>query len=67
MDELSRTPVRLVLKAAQATLAEGMHRLRVASTVHLPEPLVGEGESLAHDMGGLPGGGRGQGGRPVQY
>jgi hypothetical protein len=44
------------LKSAQATLANGIHRLRVASSVSLPGPLVGEGESLAHGTGGLLGG-----------
>jgi hypothetical protein len=57
MDESSCTQARSALKAAQATLSEGINRLRVASTARPPGPLVGEGESLAHGMGGLPGGG----------
>jgi hypothetical protein len=56
MDESSCAPACLVLKADQATLAESIHRLRVTSTARLPEPLVREGESLAHSMGGSPGG-----------
>ena len=43
------------LKAAQATLAEGLTRLRVASTARPPVPSVGEGESLARGMEVLPG------------
>jgi hypothetical protein len=56
MDESApRAPALLALKAAQASLAEGLTRLRVASTARPPTPLVGEGESLAWGLGVLPG------------
>ena len=53
-DSTQRTPALLALKAAQATLAAGLTRLRVASTERPNAPSVGEGESLARVMG-LPG------------
>jgi hypothetical protein len=56
MDESSRAQARSALKAAQATLSEGINRLRVASTARTPGLLAGEGESLAHGIGGSPGG-----------
>jgi hypothetical protein len=49
-----RAPALLALKAAQASLAEGLTHLRVASTAHPPTPSVGEGESLARGFGVLP-------------
>ena len=56
MDESApRAPALSALKAAQASLAESLTRLRVASTAPPPAPLVGEGESLARGMGVLPG------------
>jgi hypothetical protein len=56
MDESApRAPALLALKAAQASLAESLTRLRVASTAPPPAPSVGEGESLARGMGVLPG------------
>jgi hypothetical protein len=57
MDKSSRAQAHLALKAAQATLSKGINCLRVASTACPPGPLAREGESLAHGMGGLPGGG----------
>ena len=56
MDESApRAPALSALKAAQASLAESLTRLRVASTAPPPAPSVGEGESLARGMGVLPG------------
>jgi hypothetical protein len=49
-----RTPALSALKAAQATLAAGLTRLRVAGTERPNAPPIGEGESLARVMG-LPG------------
>lgn len=55
MDESTqRTPTLSALKAAQATLAAGLTRLRVAGTERPNAPPIGEGESLARVMG-LPG------------
>jgi len=57
MDEsTSHAPVCLALKAAQASLAEGLIRLRVASTTRPPAPSAEESESLARGIGVLPGG-----------
>ena len=56
MDEFApRAPALSALKAAQASLAEGLTRLWVASTARPPAPSVGEGESFARGMGVLPG------------
>jgi hypothetical protein len=54
MDESSHAQACSALKAAQATLSKDINRLRVASTTRPPGPLAGEGESLAHGIGGLP-------------
>ena len=55
MDESApRAPALSALKAAQASLAEGLTRLRVASTARPPTPSVGEGESVARGFGALP-------------
>jgi hypothetical protein len=57
MDEsASRAPVRSALKAAQASLAEGLICLRVASTARPPALSAEKGESLAWGIGLLPGG-----------
>jgi hypothetical protein len=56
MDESAmRAPALSALKAAQASLTEGLTRLRVASTARPPPLSVGEGESLAQSVGALPG------------
>jgi hypothetical protein len=49
-----RAPALSALKAAQASLAEDLTRLRVASAARPPTPLVGEGESVARGFGVLP-------------
>ena len=49
-----RAPALSALKAAQASLAEGLTRLQVASTARPPTPSVGEGESVAWGFGALP-------------
>ena len=49
-----RAPALSALKAAQASLAEGLTRLWVASTARPPTPSVGEGESVARGFGALP-------------
>ena len=51
MDESTRAQARSALKAAQNTLSEGINCLQVAGTVCPPEPLAGEGESVALDRG----------------
>ena len=56
MDESAmRAPALSALKAAQASLTEGLTRLRVASTARPPPLSVGEGESLARSVEALPG------------
>ena len=67
MDESApRAPAHsnLALKAAQASLAEGLIHLRVASTVH---PRLGKVSPLLGVLGFRPGVGGGHGGRPVQF
>ena len=55
MDESSHAQARLALKAAQATLSEGINRLRVASNARLPGTLAEEGEYISlHMLSGLP-------------
>ena len=51
-----RAPVRLALKAAQASLSKGLTRLWVATTARSLALLTGEGESLARGVRFLPGG-----------
>jgi hypothetical protein len=56
MDESAPRALALsALKAAQASLAEGLTRLRVASTARPPTPSVGEVSPLLGVWGSCPG------------
>ncbi len=66
-DSAPRAPLRLALKAAQASLFEGLTCLWVATTARSPALLAGEGVLCSGCWVFARGNGGGHGGRPVQF